>query len=76
VTANDRAPARHTDALRGRAQRSAHVSLEAYLEHYQACAAAADGAGGPPGAPFYLNGWRALSTHSVRRWLGDAVCEC
>jgi hypothetical protein len=65
VTANDRAPARHTDAARGRPQLSAAVSLDEYVSYWSAApTAAAAAADAPP--PFYLNGWRALSQHPVR----------
>jgi hypothetical protein len=73
VTANDRAPARHTDAARGRPQRSAAVPFADYLRYYSERAALDDAdEEAAAAAPFYLNGWRALSEHPVRRSAAQA----
>jgi hypothetical protein len=62
VVANDRAPARHADASRGRAQRSVRTTLREYVAYVRQIAS-----GHPlPAPPLYLNGWRAFSDHPVR----------
>jgi hypothetical protein len=77
VAANDRAPARHTDATRGRAQRTARVSLEEYLAYYLRRATERrddddeeeeeEEEEEDASPPFYMNGWRAMSQHPVRQ---------
>ena len=61
MTVNDRAPARHADARRHRAQASVAVTLETHCEYVRSLHDHHPGALLAP--PFYLNGWRAFNAH-------------
>ncbi|KAK9862778.1 hypothetical protein WJX84_004979 [Apatococcus fuscideae] len=66
VVVNDRAPARHADESAGERQRSLPVCLPAYVQYVQDQPASIEEAAQlaeRPGAPFYLNGWRAFAAH-------------
>lgn len=65
VRVNDRAPARHADALPGGGgrQNSHHLRLSDYLSYVEQLPRSLETIDPihPPGTPFYLNGWRAFT---------------